>query len=90
MEDDKNLGLVIRDFLEMSDYQVILKEDGKDGSEEFKNGVYDLILLDIMLPLLDGFSVAEEIRKTDCETPIIFHDCQSHERRQIKGFQDWS
>jgi DNA-binding response OmpR family regulator len=87
VEDDKNLGLVIRDFLEISGFQVELKENGKEGLDEFKRGVYDLILLDIMLPLLDGFTVAEEIRKTDCETPIIFLTARSMKEDKLKGFR---
>jgi len=87
VEDDKNLGIVIRDFLEMSDYQVFLKGDGKEGLNEFKTGTYDLVLLDIMLPLLDGFTVAEEIRKIDCETPIIFLTARSMKEDKLKGFR---
>lgn len=87
VEDDKNLGIVTRDFLEISGYQVILKEDGKEGLKEFRNGTYDLVLLDIMLPLLDGFSVAEEIRKTDCETPFIFLTAKTLKEDKLKGFR---
>jgi DNA-binding response OmpR family regulator len=86
VEDDKNLGIVISDFLEMSDYEVILKENGKEGLEEFRKGSYDLVLLDIMLPLLDGFTVAEEIRKNDCETPIIFMTAKTMKEDKLKGF----
>jgi DNA-binding response OmpR family regulator len=87
VEDDKNLGIVIRDFLEISGFQVALKEDGREGLKEFRNGTYDLVLLDIMLPLLDGFSVAEEIRKNDCETPIIFLTARSMKEDKLKGFR---
>jgi DNA-binding response OmpR family regulator len=87
VEDDKNLGIVIRDFLEMSDYEVILRENGRDGLEEFKMGSYDLVLLDIMLPLLDGFSVAEEIRKTDCDIPVIFLTAKTLKEDKLKGFK---
>jgi DNA-binding response OmpR family regulator len=87
VEDDKNLGIVIRDFLELSGYQVILKGNGKEGLNEFRRVSYDLILLDIMLPLLDGFTVAEEIRKTDCEVPIIFITARSMKEDKLKGFQ---
>ncbi len=87
VEDDKNLGIVIRDFLEMSGYQVILKEDGHEGLREFNNGVFDIVLLDIMLPLLDGFTVAEEIRKKDYETPIIFLTARSMKEDKLKGFR---
>jgi DNA-binding response OmpR family regulator len=87
VEDDKNLGIVIRDFLEISGFQAVLKEDGKLGLNEFRNGSYDLILLDIMLPLLDGFSVAEEIRKSDCETPIIFLTAKNLKEDKLRGFR---
>jgi two-component system, OmpR family, response regulator len=87
IEDDKNLGIVTKDFLEMSNYQVILREDGKTGLEEFKKGSYDLVLLDIMLPLIDGFTVAEEIRKNDAETPIIFMTAKTMKEDKLKGFR---
>ncbi len=87
VEDDKNLGIVIRDFLELAGYQVVLKGDGKEGLNEFHKGNYDLILLDIMLPLLDGFTVAEEIRKTDCDVPIIFLTAKSMKEDKLKGFR---
>ncbi|MBN2813332.1 MAG: response regulator transcription factor [Bacteroidales bacterium] len=87
VEDDKNLGIVISDFLEMSDYQVILRENGKEGLEAFKIGNYNLVLLDVMLPLMDGFTVAEEIRKVDCEVPIIFITAKALKEDKIKGFR---
>jgi DNA-binding response OmpR family regulator len=87
VEDDKNLGIVIRDFLEISGYGVTLRENGKDGLMEFSEGSYDLILLDIMMPLLDGFTVAEEIRKKDCETPIIFLTARTMKEDKLKGFR---
>lgn len=86
VEDDKNLGIVIGDFLEMSNFQVIRKENGKEGLEEFKKRAYDLVLLDIMLPLMDGFTVAEEIRKNDAEVPIIFMTAKNMKEDKLKGF----
>jgi two-component system OmpR family response regulator len=87
VEDDKNLGYVIRDFLEMSDYQVVLKEDGQEGLIEYLKGSYDLILLDIMLPLIDGFTMAEEIRKNDSGIPIIFITAKAMKEDKLKGFR---
>jgi two-component system, OmpR family, response regulator VicR len=87
VEDDRNLGIVIHDYLEMSDYKVILARNGQEGLNEFKLGSYNLVLLDVMLPLIDGFSVAEEIRKTDCETPIIFMTAKSLKEDRLKGFK---
>lgn len=87
VEDDRNLGTVIHDYLEMSDYKVTLARNGQEGLDEFKQGSYNLVLLDVMLPMVDGFSVAEEIRKTDCETPIIFMTAKSLKEDRIKGFK---
>jgi DNA-binding response OmpR family regulator len=87
VEDDKNLGIVTRDFLEMSDYEVVLKENGQEGLTEFSCSVYDLVLLDIMLPLMDGFTVAQEIRKKDCDTPIIFITAKVMNDDKLKGFR---
>jgi len=87
IEDDKNLGIVISDFLEMSDFQVIHMENGQDGLHEFFKGSYDLVLLDIMLPLVDGFTVAEEIRKRDSEVPIVFMTAKAMKEDKIKGFK---
>ncbi|NJK87199.1 MAG: response regulator transcription factor [Bacteroidales bacterium] len=86
VEDDKNLGFIIKDFLEISQYHVIHKENGKEGLQEFVKNSFDLVLLDIMLPLTDGFTVAEEIRKRDSETPIIFITAKSMTEDRIKGF----
>jgi DNA-binding response OmpR family regulator len=87
VEDDRNLGIVIHDYLELSDFKVMLAKNGQEGLDEFKQESYSLVLLDVMLPLVDGFSVAEEIRKTDCETPIIFMTAKSLKEDRIKGFK---
>jgi DNA-binding response OmpR family regulator len=87
IEDDKNLGIVISDLLEMSDYQVVHMENGQDGLHEFFKGPYDLVLLDIMLPLIDGFTVAEEIRKRDADIPIVFMTAKAMKEDKIKGFR---
>jgi two-component system, OmpR family, response regulator len=87
VEDDKNLGIVIRDYLEISNYQVILKENGQEGLIEFYKGSFDLILLDIMLPLIDGFTVAEDIRNKNEEIPIIFMTAKTMKEDKLKGFR---
>jgi DNA-binding response OmpR family regulator len=87
VEDDKNLGFVIKDFLEMSLFHVTLKENGLSGLAAFREKNYDLILLDVMLPKMDGFTVAEEIRKYDCEVPLIFITARNMDQDRIKGFR---
>jgi DNA-binding response OmpR family regulator len=87
VEDDENLGVVTKDFLEMAGYSVILATDGKQGLNYFNSQDYDIIILDIMLPLLDGFSVAENIRKTNSKVPLIFLTARSMKEDRIKGFK---
>jgi len=87
VEDDPNLSLVIQDYLEMMDYTTKLCKDGEEGLNEFRIGKYDLVILDIMMPKMDGFSVAEEIRKFDDLTPIIFLTAKSLKEDRIKGFK---
>ena len=65
VEDDKNLGFVIKDFLEINGFQVDLRDNGVTGFDAFNDNEYDLLLLDVMMPVKDGFTLAEEIRKKD-------------------------
>lgn len=87
VEDDKNLGFVIKDSLELSGYSVNLQENGITGAEAFHHGTFDLCILDIMMPLKDGFTLAEEIRKIDVITPIIFLSARSMDIDKIRGFK---
>lgn len=87
VEDDENLGFVTKDFLELSGFKVSLATDGRRGLELYNLNEYDILILDIMMPQLDGFSVAETIRKTDRETPIIFLTARSMKEDRIKGFK---
>lgn len=87
VEDDKNLGFVIKDFLEMLSFHVTLKENGLSGLTAFREKSYDLVLLDVMLPRMDGFTVAEEIRKYDCEVPLIFITARNMDQDRVKGFR---
>ena len=87
VEDDENLGFVTKDFLEMSGFSVALATDGKQGLDFYHTYKYDIIILDIMLPQIDGFSVAENIRKKDRLTPIIFLTARAMKEDRIKGFR---
>lgn len=87
VEDDENLGIVTKDFLEISGYQVILAIDGKQGLNEYMQSKFDIIILDVMLPQVDGFTVAEQIRKSDKAVPIIFLTARNMKEDRIKGFK---
>lgn len=86
VEDDENLGFVTKDFLEMSGFEVALATDGQSGLEQYAQDNYDIIILDVMMPMIDGFTVTENIRKTDSTTPIIFLTARSMKEDRIKGF----
>jgi DNA-binding response OmpR family regulator len=87
VEDDKNLGFVITDFLGISGYKVQHAEDGIAGLETFRNGKFDLCILDIMMPFKDGFTLAEEIRLIDKNVPIIFLTAKTMKEDKIRGFK---
>lgn len=87
LEDDPNLGTILHEHLLMNNYDVTLCVDGEKGLAAWKESSYDLCLVDIMMPKLDGFSFVEKIRATDSETPIIFLTARSLKEDRIKGFQ---
>lgn len=63
VEDDPNLGMLLQEYLKHKNFEVELKHDGVEGLFAFRKNTYDIILLDVMMPKKDGFSVAEDIRK---------------------------
>ena len=86
VEDDKNLGKVLTDYLTSKNYHVQLAEDGDIGLDFFTNNDYDIIILDVMMPKKDGFSLAKDIRKMNKDIPIIFLTAKSHKENIIKAF----
>jgi DNA-binding response OmpR family regulator len=87
VEDDKNLGDVLLDYLEMQDFEVVRAMDGGEGLEFFKGSPFDLLILDVMLPVKDGFTLATEIREMDTAIPIIFLTALGDSDDRIKGFK---
>lgn len=87
VEDDENLGFVTRDFLDMSGFDVTLSADGLSGLDAFEKENYDIVILDIMMPNIDGFTVAERIRSKNKTIPIIFLTARSMKDDRIKGLK---
>ncbi|MBG39457.1 MAG: DNA-binding response regulator [Cryomorphaceae bacterium] len=87
VEDDVNLGLVISDHLKSLDYDVTCAEDGSEGLVKFNESAFDLCILDVMLPVLDGFSLAKDIRKVNAQVPILFLTAKSMTEDKITGFE---
>jgi DNA-binding response OmpR family regulator len=86
VEDDPSLGPLLQEYLEAKGFETKLAEDGKKGADLFFKGSYDLLLLDVMMPVKDGFTLAKEIRVSDKNIPIIFLTAQSMKEDTIEGF----
>lgn len=87
VEDDESLGFVTRDNLEQQGYTITHCTDGNSASEAIRKGGFDLAVLDVMLPEKDGFTLAEEIRKFDKQTPIIFLTAKSLKEDKLRGLK---
>ncbi|MBN2174646.1 MAG: response regulator transcription factor, partial [Bacteroidales bacterium] len=85
VEDDLSLSYVTRDNLEIKGYDITFCKDGKEAFETFKSGTFDLCILDVMLPEMDGFSLAKKIREFDEHIPILFLSAKSLKEDRIEG-----
>lgn len=86
VEDDTSLGFLLVDFLESNGFDVKLYRDGESGINGFKAGSFDFCILDVMLPGIDGFSIAQRIRAENQTIPIIFLTARSMKQDKLKGF----
>lgn len=86
VEDDPNLGTLLQEYLEAKGYETKLATDGKKGFDAFCKQEFDLLLLDVMMPVKDGLTLAKEIRVTDKNVPIIFLTAKSMKEDTIEGF----
>lgn len=86
-EDDTNLGMVLKNYLELNDYDVILERDGRLGLAAFQREKFDICLLDVMMPNMDGFTVAEEIRDINPDVPLFFLSAKTMKDDIIQGYK---
>jgi len=87
VEDDKNFGAVMRSYLNIHEYDVEWVEDGALALQAFENQPFDLCILDVMLPHVDGFTIAAGIRKKDEHIPIIFLTAKTLKKDILEGFR---
>jgi two-component system OmpR family response regulator len=87
VEDDPNFGTVLKDYLALNDYNVTHAKDGIEGLIMFKNNDFDLCILDVMMPRKDGFSLAQDIRSSNKEIPIIFLTAKTLKEDVLRGYQ---
>jgi DNA-binding response OmpR family regulator len=86
-EDDTNLGMVLKNYLELNDYDVTLERDGRLGLAAFQREKFDICLLDVMMPNMDGFTVAEEIRDINPDVPLFFLSAKTMKDDIIQGYK---
>jgi two-component system OmpR family response regulator len=86
-EDDNNLGILLRNYLTMKNYETTLSVNGKEALTEFTSGSFDICILDIMMPEMDGLKLAGEIRKLRPGIPVIFLTAKNQKEDVIEGFK---
>ena len=87
VEDDTNFGQVLKNYLELNDFVVELARDGILGLAAFRREKFDICLLDVMMPNMDGFTLAEEIRNVDPDVPLFFLSAKSMKEDILSGYK---
>ena len=87
VEDDSSLGQVLKSFLELNDFTVELARDGILGLAAFRRKKFDICLLDVMMPNMDGFTLGEEIRNVDPDIPLFFLSAKSMKEDILNGYK---
>tara|TARA_B110000305_G_scaffold122912_1_gene137674 strand:+ start:1007 stop:1696 length:690 start_codon:yes stop_codon:yes gene_type:complete len=86
-EDDINLGQLLQTYLRSKGFKVTLAQNGKIAFEKFNAGEFDFCIFDIMMPEMDGFTLAKEIREIDKKIPILFLSAKSMKEDKLEGFK---
>jgi two-component system, OmpR family, response regulator len=86
VEDDNNLGTLLREYLEAKGYATTLAVNGKQGFDFFAKDKFNICILDVMMPVKDGFTLAKEIRAIDANVPIVFLTAKSMKEDTVEGF----
>lgn len=87
VEDDLSFGSVLKAYLEIHKYEIEWVKDGRDAINSFENGHFDICILDVMLPHIDGFQLAEKIKRFRPNIPFIFLTAKTLKADEIKGYQ---
>ncbi len=87
VEDDQNLGSLLSDYLSVKGYETTWEDNGEKGLKSFIDNQYDICLLDVMMPIKDGFTLAREIRNLNNDMPIIFLTAKSMKDDKLEGFK---
>lgn len=86
VEDDESLGYLLTEYLKMKDFDIVWRKNGKTALDTLQHDYFDLIILDVMMPEMDGFTLAKRIKQQFNETPFIFLTARSMKIDVLKGF----
>jgi DNA-binding response OmpR family regulator len=86
-EDDRDFGNILSQYISISGFEVTLARDGKEAWEVFSTGKFDICVLDVMMPEMDGFTLAEKIKQANSEMPFIFLTAKSLKEDIVKGLK---
>ena len=86
-EDDKNLGTILKAYLEAKGFPTELCVNGQEALEKFKRDDFNFCILDVMMPVMDGFALAKEVRKLDKKVPMLFLTAKSMQEDKLRGFE---
>jgi two-component system OmpR family response regulator len=87
VEDDPNLGTLLTEYLNAKGYKATLANNGQEGYDLFKAQSFNFLILDVMMPIKDGFTLAKEIRQIDTDVPILFLTAKSMKEDTLNGFK---
>lgn len=87
VEDEENFGSLLQNYLKLSQYEVTWVKDGAQGYSTFTNGKFDLCIFDVMMPNMDGFTLAENVRSKNTGTPIFFLTARGMKEDMIRGYK---
>lgn len=87
LEDEPQLARIVTESLQSRDFQVTHAANGLQGLDHIRSSAFEICVVDVMLPLMDGFSFVEELRKTDSKTPVLFLTAKSMTEDVVRGFE---
>jgi len=87
VEDDPNLGDILSEYLSLKGYDTVLCKNGSEGYNTFLKQTFDMCILDVMMPIMDGFTLAQKIRETNEQIPIVFLTAKSLKEDKLEGFK---
>lgn len=87
VEDEPTLAMIIKDTLDNDEFEIILAANGEDGLEKYRERRPDIIVTDIMMPRMDGFTMVKRIRQADCLIPVLYLSARSAANDVVEGFE---